>query len=120
MNADLLSVPLECSVMFIVEVNFFDILQINSTEGRSVLHVALRSPRDAVIHSNGKNVVTDVWNVLDKIKDFSDRVRNGSWVGATGKALRDVIAIGIGGSFLGPLFVHTALQTGFAIAQIAP
>lgn len=85
--------------------------RINSTENRSVLHVALRAPRDAVINSDGKNVVPDVWNVLDKIKDFSERVRNGSWVGATGKPLTHVIAVGIGGSFLGPLFVHTALQT---------
>ncbi|KAL7245012.1 hypothetical protein ACSBR2_000371 [Camellia fascicularis] len=85
--------------------------RINSTENRSVLHVALRAPRDAVINSDGKNVVPDVWNVLDKIRDFSERVRSGSWVGATGKALTNVIAIGIGGSFLGPLFVHTALQT---------
>lgn len=85
--------------------------RINSTENRSVLHVALRAPRDAVIQSEGKNVVPDVWQVLDKIRDFSERVRGGSWVGATGKPLTDVIAIGIGGSFLGPLFVHTALQT---------
>uniref|UniRef100_A0A1D1ZJP1 Glucose-6-phosphate isomerase n=1 Tax=Anthurium amnicola TaxID=1678845 RepID=A0A1D1ZJP1_9ARAE len=85
--------------------------QINSTENRSVLHVALRAPRDAVICSDGKNVVPDVWNVLDKIKEFTERVRNGSWVGATGKALKNVVSIGIGGSFLGPLFVHTALQT---------
>ncbi|EEF52558.1 glucose-6-phosphate isomerase, putative [Ricinus communis] len=85
--------------------------RINSTENRSVLHVALRAPRDAIVNSDGKNVVPDVWNVLDKIKEFSERVRNGSWVGATGKPLTDVIAIGIGGSFLGPLFVHTALQT---------
>ncbi|XP_039053315.1 glucose-6-phosphate isomerase, cytosolic-like isoform X1 [Hibiscus syriacus] len=84
---------------------------INSTENRSVLHVALRAPRDTVINSDGKNVVPDVWNVLDKIKDFTEKVRSGSWVGATGKTLKDVIAIGIGGSFLGPLFVHTALQT---------
>ncbi|KAL1291414.1 hypothetical protein HN51_059949 [Arachis hypogaea] len=84
---------------------------INSTENRSVLHVALRASRDAVIQSDGKNVVPDVWKVLDKIKEFSERVRSGSWVGATGKQLKDVVAIGIGGSFLGPLFVHTALQT---------
>lgn len=84
---------------------------INSTENRSVLHVALRAPRDAVIKSDGKNVVPEVWKVLDKIKEFSDSIRSGSWVGATGKPLKDVIAIGIGGSFLGPLFVHTALQT---------
>ncbi|GAV66330.1 PGI domain-containing protein [Cephalotus follicularis] len=84
---------------------------INSTENRSVLHVALRASRDAVINSVGKNVVPEVWKVLDKIQDFSERVRSGSWVGATGKFLKDVVAIGIGGSFLGPLFVHTALQT---------
>ncbi|CAH1424876.1 unnamed protein product [Lactuca virosa] len=84
---------------------------INSTENRSVLHVALRASKDTTINSDGKNVVPDVWQVLDKIKEFSDKVRNGSWVGATGKPLTNVIAIGIGGSFLGPLFVHTALQT---------
>ncbi|CAA3024769.1 glucose-6-phosphate isomerase, cytosolic [Olea europaea subsp. europaea] len=84
--------------------------RINSTENRSVLHIALRAPRDSVINSDGKNVVPDVWQVLDKIRDFSERVRSGAWVGATGKVLKDVIAIGIGGSFLGPLFVHTALQ----------
>ncbi|XP_047180533.1 glucose-6-phosphate isomerase, cytosolic [Vigna umbellata] len=84
---------------------------INSTENRSVLHVALRASRDAVIQSDGENVVPEVWKVLDNIQEFSERVRNGSWVGATGKALKDVVAIGIGGSFLGPLFVHTALQT---------
>lgn len=54
--------------------------QINSTESRSVLHIALRAPRDKAFYSDGKNVVPDVWNVLDKIKDFSERVRNGSWV----------------------------------------
>ncbi|THG09213.1 hypothetical protein TEA_027399 [Camellia sinensis var. sinensis] len=82
--------------------------RINSTENRSVLHVALRAPRDAVINSNGKNVVPDVWNVLDKIRDFSERVRSGSWVGATGKALTNVIAIGIGGSFLDPEAIECA------------
>lgn len=61
--------------------------------------------------ADGKNVVPDVWEVLDKIKDFSERVRNGEWKGATGKNIRSVVAIGIGGSFLGPLFVHTALRT---------
>ncbi|KAJ9567294.1 hypothetical protein OSB04_003260 [Centaurea solstitialis] len=75
---------------------------INSTENRSVLHVALRASKDTVINSDGKNVVPDVWQVLDKIKEFSDKVRSGSWVGATGKALTNVIAIGIGGSFLDP------------------
>ncbi|KAK1433576.1 hypothetical protein QVD17_10488 [Tagetes erecta] len=91
--------------------NMFNGEHINSTENRSVLHVALRASKNTTINSDGKNVVPDVWQVLDKIKEFSDKVRNGSWVGATGKALTNVIAIGIGGSFLGPLFVHTALQT---------
>ncbi|KAH9314554.1 hypothetical protein KI387_023181, partial [Taxus chinensis] len=84
---------------------------INSTENRAVLHVALRAAKDTVINCDGKNVVDDVWNVLDKINEFSERVRSGAWVGATGKPLKDVVSIGIGGSFLGPLFVHTALQT---------
>ncbi|XP_074264580.1 glucose-6-phosphate isomerase, cytosolic [Silene latifolia] len=93
--------------------------RINSTENRSVLHVALRAPRDTVISSDGKNVVPDVWEVLDKIRVFSDKIRSGSWVGVTGKALKDVVAIGIGGSFLGPLFVHTALQTDPEAAECA-
>ena len=85
---------------------------INATEDRAVLHVATRAPRDAVIEAPGEgNVVPKVWEVLDKIKDFSGRVRSGAWVGATGKPLTSVVAIGIGGSFLGPLFVHTALRT---------
>jgi glucose-6-phosphate isomerase len=86
--------------------------KINSTENRSVLHVALRAPRDEVINSNGVNVVPEVWGVKDKIKQFSETFRSGSWVGATGKALTNVVSVGIGGSFLGPLFVHAALQTG--------
>lgn len=56
-------------------------------------------------------MVPEVWEVLDKIKTFTDKVRSGTWLGATGKPLTDVVAIGIGGSFLGPLFVHTALRT---------
>ncbi|KAJ0972582.1 hypothetical protein J5N97_020541 [Dioscorea zingiberensis] len=93
--------------------------KINCTENRSVLHIALRAARDKVIESDGKNVVPDVWHVLDKIKEFSERIRSGSWVGATGKALTDVVAVGIGGSFLGPLFVHTALQTDPEAAECA-
>eukprot|EP00270_Netrium_digitus_P014543 TRINITY_DN4959_c0_g4_i2.p1 TRINITY_DN4959_c0_g4~~TRINITY_DN4959_c0_g4_i2.p1 ORF type:complete len:599 (-),score=178.20 TRINITY_DN4959_c0_g4_i2:148-1887(-) len=85
--------------------------KINTTENRAVLHVALRAPREKVITVDGVNVVPDVWEVLDKIESFSKRVRSGGWVGATGKPLTNVVAIGIGGSFLGPLFVHTALQT---------
>ena len=85
--------------------------QINETEHRSVLHVATRADRNQELIVDGKNVVKDVWTVLDKIKAFSDQVRNGEWLGATGKPIKDVVAIGIGGSFLGPLFVHTALRT---------
>jgi len=62
-------------------------------------------------------VVPDVWQVLDKIKSFTDKVRDGTWLGATGKPLTDVVAIGIGGSFLGPLFVHTALRTEQVAAE---
>lgn len=93
--------------------------RINITENRSVLHIALRAPRDSVINSDGKNVVPDVWQVLDKIRDFSERIRSGAWVGATGKVLKDVIAVGIGGSFLGPLFVHTALQSDPEASEFA-
>lgn len=57
-----------------------------------------------------RNVVPDVWEVLDRIKNFSEQVRSGQWLGVTGKPLKNVVAIGIGGSFLGPLFVHTALK----------
>lgn len=93
--------------------------KINSTENRSVLHVALRAPRDEVINSNGVNVVPEVWGVKDKIKQFSETFRSGSWVGATGKALTNVVSVGIGGSFLGPLFVHAALQTDPEAAESA-
>jgi glucose-6-phosphate isomerase len=93
--------------------------RINTTENRSVLHAALRASKDEVILSDGKNVVLYVWDVLDKIRDFTEKIRSGSWVGETGKALKDVIAIGIGGSFLGPLFVHTALQTDPEAAESA-
>jgi hypothetical protein len=94
---------------------------INSTEDRAVLHVASRAPRHAKIMVDGKDVVPDVHAVLDKIKEFSRKVREGEWVGATGKPLTDVVAVGIGGSFLGPLFVHTALRTNKeAAAQALP
>lgn len=84
--------------------------KINSTEGRAVLHVALRAPRDASILVDGVDVVPQVYGVLDKIKAFSDKVRAGDWLGATGKPLLDVIAVGIGGSYLGPEFVYEALR----------
>ena len=92
---------------------------LNSTEDRAVLHVASRAPRTSSILVDGKDVVPDVHAVLDKIASFSEKVRSGEWLGATGKPLTDVVAIGIGGSFLGPLFVHTALRTNPAAAASA-
>src|SRR4029077_15717829 len=76
--------------------------KINVTENRAVLHVALRAPRDAVIMHDGKNVVPEVHAALDKMADFANRVRSGAWQGHTGKRIRTVINIGIGGSDLGP------------------
>ena len=69
------------------------------------------------IITDGTDVVPEVWQVLDKIKSFTGKVRDGTWLGATGKPLTDVVAIGIGGSFLGPLFVHTALRTEQTAAE---
>lgn len=84
--------------------------KINSTEGRAVLHVALRAPKTVSIKVDNVDVVPAVHETLDKIKAFSEKVRSGEWVGATGKPLTDVIAIGIGGSYLGPEFVFEALR----------
>jgi glucose-6-phosphate isomerase len=84
--------------------------KINITENRAVLHTALRAPRDATILVNGKNVVPDVHSVLDKMADFCDRVRSGAWKGHTGKRIRNVINVGIGGSDLGPVMAYEALR----------
>src|SRR4030088_523745 len=84
--------------------------KINITENRAVLHVALRAPRDASIVVDGENVVPDVHDVLQKMADFSNRVRSGAWRGHTGKRIRNVINIGIGGSDLGPVMAHEALK----------
>jgi glucose-6-phosphate isomerase len=83
--------------------------RINSTEGRPVLHTALRAPADAVIEVDGHNVVPDVHEVLDKMSVVADRVRSGAWTGATGSRIRHVVNIGIGGSDLGPLMAYRAL-----------
>ena len=91
----------------------------NATEDRAVLHTALRAPKSSSVVVDGRDVVPDVHAVLDKIKEFSTAVRSGEWVGATGKPLTDVVAVGIGGSFLGPLFVHTALRTNQEAAALA-
>ncbi|MEA2515832.1 MAG: glucose-6-phosphate isomerase [Thermomicrobiales bacterium] len=84
--------------------------KINVTENRAVLHVALRAPRDAVIEVDGENVVPAVHAVLDKMADFSNRVRSGAWSGHTGKRIRNVVNIGIGGSDLGPVMAYEALR----------
>jgi len=84
--------------------------KINITEKRAVLHVALRAPKDESILVDGKNVVPEVHAVLDRMADFSDRVRSGEWKGHTGKRIRNVINIGIGGSDLGPVMAYEALK----------
>jgi glucose-6-phosphate isomerase len=84
--------------------------KINITEGRAVLHVALRAPRDASILLDGENVVPQVHEVLDRMADFADRVRGGAWLGHTGRRIRSVVNIGIGGSDLGPVMAYEALR----------
>jgi len=84
--------------------------KINITEKRAVLHVALRAPRGTSIVVDGENVVPEVHAVLDKMTDFSNRVRSGAWKGHTGKRIRNVINIGIGGSDLGPVMAYEALK----------
>ncbi|MGW8744223.1 glucose-6-phosphate isomerase [Streptomyces sp. NPDC055794] len=84
--------------------------RINITEDRAVLHTALRAPRDAVIEVDGENVVPKVHAVLDKMAAFSDKVRSGEWTGHTGRRIRNVVNIGIGGSDLGPAMAYEALR----------
>ncbi len=84
--------------------------KINITEKRAVLHVALRATRDQSIIVDGEDVVPKVHEVLDRMSDFSERVRNGEWKGYTGKSIRNVVNIGIGGSDLGPVMAYEALR----------
>ncbi|MEU9581224.1 glucose-6-phosphate isomerase [Streptomyces chilikensis] len=84
--------------------------KINITEDRAVLHTALRAPRDASIEVDGANVVPAVHTVLEKMADFADRVRSGGWTGHTGKRIRTVVNIGIGGSDLGPAMAYEVLR----------
>jgi glucose-6-phosphate isomerase len=84
--------------------------KINITENRAVLHVALRAPREVSIVVDGQNVVPEVHAVLDKMSAFADRVRSGEWKGHTGKRIRNVVNIGIGGSDLGPVMAYEALR----------
>ncbi|MEO1523819.1 MAG: glucose-6-phosphate isomerase [Planctomycetota bacterium] len=84
--------------------------RINTTEDRAVLHTALRAPRDANIEFDGRNVVPDVHEVLDKMSAFADKVRSGQWKGQTGKSIRNIVNVGIGGSDLGPVMAYEALK----------
>lgn len=84
--------------------------KINTSECRAALHTALRAPRNTSVYVNGKDVVPDVHRVLDHIRRFSGAVRNGTILGHTGKAFRNVVNIGIGGSALGPLMISSALK----------
>ncbi|MBT2450081.1 glucose-6-phosphate isomerase [Streptomyces sp. ISL-43] len=84
--------------------------KINTTEDRAVLHTALRAPKDAVVEVDGENVVPGVHAVLDKMAAFADRVRSGEWTGYTGKRIKNVVNIGIGGSDLGPAMAYEALR----------
>lgn len=90
---------------------------LNPTENRAVLHTALRARADDKVFVDGKNIITDVHNVLNRIKRFAASVRSGEWTGYTGKPLKDVVCIGIGGSYLGPEFVYEALRTDAEAAE---
>ncbi|MFE5845769.1 glucose-6-phosphate isomerase [Streptomyces niveus] len=85
--------------------------KINTTEDRAVLHTALRAPRDAVVEVDGENVVPGVHAVLDKMAAFSEKVRAGEWLGHTGRPIRAIVNIGIGGSDLGPAMAYEALKS---------
>jgi glucose-6-phosphate isomerase len=84
--------------------------RINVSENRAVLHVALRAPRNASVMHDGRNVVPDIHAVLDRMADFAERLRSGAWQGHTGKRIRNVVNIGIGGSDLGPVMAYEALR----------
>ena len=84
--------------------------RINVSENRSVLHVALRMPKGATLIVDGEDVVAKVHEVLDRMAAFTNRIRSGDWKGHTGKAIRNVVNIGIGGSDLGPVMAYEALR----------
>ncbi|MGY3683505.1 glucose-6-phosphate isomerase [Streptomyces sp. TE33382] len=85
--------------------------KINTTEDRAVLHTALRAPRDAVIEVDGENVVPAVHAVLDRMAAFSERIRSGQWTGHTGRPIKNIVNIGIGGSDLGPAMAYEVLRS---------
>ena len=105
----LLNLAEECGLRGRIEAMFRG-EKINLTEQRAVLHVALRAPRGQSIVVDGENVVPGVHAVLDKMTDFANRVRSGVWTGHTGKRIRNVVNVGIGGSDLGPVMAYEALK----------
>jgi glucose-6-phosphate isomerase len=105
----LLQLAEECDLRGRIEAMFRG-ERINITENRAVLHVALRAPKNATITLDGKNVVLEVHAVLDRMTAFSNRVRSGEWLGHTGKRIRNIVNIGIGGSDLGPVMAYEALK----------
>ena len=84
--------------------------RINTTENRSVLHVALRMPRERSLVVDGIDVVAQVHETLDRMAAFAERIRSGDWKGHTGKPIRNVVNVGIGGSDLGPVMAYEALR----------
>jgi glucose-6-phosphate isomerase len=105
----LLQLANECGLRARIDA-MFNGEKINLTENRAVLHVALRAPGNAAIMVDGKNIVPEVHEVLEKMTRFSNRVRSGEWKGHTGKRIRNVVNIGIGGSDLGPVMAYEALK----------
>ena len=99
----------ECGVNKAIEAMYSGEV-INVTEGRPVLHIALRNRSNTPVYVDGKDVMPDVNRVLDHMKDFSEAIISGKWTGYTGKAITDVVNIGIGGSDLGPVMVTEALK----------
>ncbi len=105
----LLQLAEECDLRGRIEAMFRG-ERINITENRAVLHVALRAPKNATIMLDGKNVLPEVHAILDRMTAFSNRVRSGEWLGHTGKRIRNIVNIGIGGSDLGPVMAYEALK----------
>jgi len=105
----LLQLAAECRLQSRIDAMFRG-EKINATESRSVLHVALRAPKEKRIVVDGKDVVPDIHAVLEKMADFARQVRSGTWRGHTGKRIRNVVNIGIGGSDLGPVMAYEALR----------
>jgi glucose-6-phosphate isomerase len=109
MLKQLLKLAAECGLKSRIKAMFSG-EKINITENRAVLHVALRMPKTAKVFVDGKNVVPEVHAVLDKMEAFSKRVRSGAWKGFTGKRIKNIVNIGIGGSDLGPVMAYEALR----------